>query len=285
MSRDTAIKQAKAARALRRDASQSQAAAKAGVTKRTIQRWQLDPTFAARLRHETLFTLGPLPAPNRLAPSTDPLDGLPPSKAWVSVHDRAVLASALHPSASDGITNNCDPETGRPGPFTPEIAASVVQVELVTAPERGAHVAAAVSAGRAPDPSPHAVVIPLTLAGLQHVQGHPDDLDLLIRLATDFRAFLDVWQFRAQEAGEIQILGEVLWEAQEEFVRMTAAPEGLFPLSNGDNAEPVADDVEPRRPQEEARLCGTFVVEPKRPEGTLASSALDRQTTSLCLPR
>jgi Terminase RNaseH-like domain len=227
VSRDTAIKQAKAARALRRDASQSQAAAKAGVNKRTVQRWLCDPGFAARLRHETLFTLGPLPAPNRLAPSTDPLDGLPPSKAWVSVHDRAVFASALHPSANDGITNNCDPETGRPGPFTPEIAASVVQIELVTAPERVAHVAAAVSAARAPDPSPHAVVIPLTLAGLQHVQGYPDDLDLLIRLATDFRAFLDVWQFRAQEVGEIQILGEVLWEAQEEFVRMTAAPEAL----------------------------------------------------------
>jgi hypothetical protein len=227
VSRDTAIRQAKAARALRANASQSQAADKAGVNKRTIQRWLLDPAFAARVQHETRFTLGPLPAPSRLAPSTDPLDGLPRSKAWVSVHDRAVLASALHPSANDGITNNCDPETGRPGPFTPELTASAVQVELVTTPERVADVAAAVTAGRAPDPSPQAVVIPLTLAGLQHVQDHPDDLDLLIRLATDFRAFLDVWQFRAQEAGEIQVLGEVLWEAQEEFVRMTAAPEAL----------------------------------------------------------
>jgi hypothetical protein len=197
------------------------------VNKRTVQRWLLEPTFAAHVRHETLFTLGPLPAPNGLAPSADPLDGLPPSRAWVSVHERALIASALHPSANDGITNNCDPETGRPGPFTPEIAASVVQVELVTAPERIAHVTAAVAAGRAPDHSSQAVVIPLTLAGLQHVQHHPDDLDLLIRLATDFRAFLDVWQFRAQEASEIQILGGVLWEAQEEFVRTAAAPEAL----------------------------------------------------------
>ena len=174
-----------------------------------------------------MFALGPLPAPNGYAPSTDPLDGLPSSRAWISVHEPAVIATALHPSANEEITNNCDPETGRPGPFTPEIAASVVQVELVTAPERIAHITAAVSAQRTPDHSPQAIVIPLTLAGLQHVQHHHDDLDLFIRLATDFRAFLDVWQFRAQEAGEIQILGEVLWEAQEEFVRMTAAPEAL----------------------------------------------------------
>jgi hypothetical protein len=227
VSRDTAIKQAKAARALRVGASQVQAAHKAGVNRRTIQRWLCDPAFAARVQHETLFTLGHLRQPTGHALSTDPLDGLPPSKAWLSVPDCALFASALHPSANDGITNNCDPETGRPGPFTPEIAASVVQVELVTAPERIAHVAAAVAAERAPDHSPHAVIIPLTLAGLQHVQGHPDDLDRLIRLATDFRAFLDVWRFRAQEAGEIQILGEVLWQAQEEFVRVTSAPEAL----------------------------------------------------------
>lgn len=110
MSRDTAIKQAKAIRALRAGASQSQAAAKAGVGKRTIQRWLCDPVFAARIRNQTLFTLGQLPQPARHAPSADPLDGPPPSKAWISVPDRVLIASALHPSANRAITNNCDPE-------------------------------------------------------------------------------------------------------------------------------------------------------------------------------
>lgn len=135
--------------------------------------------------------------------------------------DLAVLASALHPSRSAGVTNNCDADTGRPGPVSAEVTASIVQVELVSAPERIAHVTAAVAAERAPDDDLDAVVVPLTLAGLHHVQDHPDDLDLFIRAATDFRAFLDLWQFRAQEVGAIRVLGNVMWEAQEEFVRMT----------------------------------------------------------------
>jgi len=177
------------------------------------------------VRHETLITAGHLPEPDRPAPSTDLLGGLPPSKAWVSVPDCVVLGSALHPRADAGVTNNRDPDSGRPGPFTPEVAASVVQVELAGTPERIAAIREALDAEHAPDDDPDAVVVPLTLAGWYQVQRNPRDLSFFIRATTDFRAFLDAWQFTDQESGKIRVLGEVLWPAQEEFVRMTAAPE------------------------------------------------------------
>jgi hypothetical protein len=221
-----ATKQAKAARALRAGGSQSQAGRAAKVHKRTIQRWLDDPTFAALVRNETLITVGSLPPPDGPAHSTDPLGGLPPSKAWVSVRDCTVLGSALHPLADAAATNNRNPDSGRPGPFTAEVAASIVQVELVSAPERVAQVIAALGAGHAPDDDgTDALVVPLTLAGLYHVQRNPHDLAFLIGAATGFRDFLGAWQFTDQESGKNRLLGEVLWPAQEEFVRMTAAPE------------------------------------------------------------
>ena len=215
---------AKAAKALRAGGSEPEAARAAKRDKRTIQRWKLDPAFAALVRNETLITVGHLPEPDGLPPSTDLLGGLPPSKAWVSVHDVAVLGSALHPSADASVTNNRDPDSGRPGPFTAEVAASIVQVELVSAPERIAAIREALAAERLPDDDTDAVIVPLTLAGLYQVQRNPDDLDLLIRAATSFRAFLDAWQFTDEETGQNRVLGKVLWPAQQEFVRITAAP-------------------------------------------------------------
>jgi hypothetical protein len=225
----TAAQRAKAARTLRAGGSQAQAARAAGKNKRTIQRWlKDDPSFAAQVQHEPLITLGPLPEPDRLTPAADPLDDLPPSMAWVSVPDRAVLGSALHPLADPGVTNNRNPDSGRPRPFTAEVAASIVQVELVSTPKRVAQVSAALAAGHAPADDADAVSVPLTLAGLYHLQRHPDDLDVFIRAATDFRAFLDLWQFTDQETGENRVLGEVLWPAQEEFVHTTAAHPWVF---------------------------------------------------------
>jgi Terminase RNaseH-like domain/Homeodomain-like domain len=221
----TAAQRATAARALRRGASESQAARKAKVNKRTIQRWKKDPSFAARLHSATRITLGHLPEPDAAAPSSDLLDGLSPSRAWISVADLDVLGSALHPLANTGITNNCDPDSGKQGKFTSEVAASVVFVELVETPERVGAVRDALAAEELPDDEPAALVVPLTVAGLLHVQGNPEDLEFLISAASDFRAFLDVWRFTNQEHGQIRVLGEVLWPAQEEFVRVTAAPE------------------------------------------------------------
>jgi hypothetical protein len=71
-------------------------------------------------------------------------------------------------------------------------------------------------------------MVPLTLAGLYHLQHNPDDLDLFIRAATDFRVFLDLWQFTNQENGSNAVLGETLWPAQEEFVRTTAEHPWVF---------------------------------------------------------
>lgn len=221
----TKLAKARAARALRAGASQSEAARAADRCTRQILRWLEDPAFAALARNQTLITLGHLPEPEGLPPPTDLLDGLPPSKAWVSVPDCDVLGSARHPAADASVTNNRDLDSGRPGRFTAEVAASVVQVELACTPDRIAAIREALGAGHPPDDDPDGLVVPLTLAGLHHVQRHPDDLDFLIRAATSFRDFLDAWQFVDQEAGEIRVLGEVLWPAQEEFVRMTAAPE------------------------------------------------------------
>jgi len=213
----TAAQRATAARELRRDASESQAARKAKINKRKIQRWKKDPSFAARLHNSTRITLGHLPEPDAPAPSGDLLDGLLPSRAWISVANLEVLGSALHPLANAAITNNCDPDSGKNRKFTSGVAASVVFVELVETPERIAAVREALAIGELLDNEPAALVVPLTVAGLLHVQGNPEDLKFLISAASDFRAFLDVWQFTDQEQGQIRVLGEVLWPAQEEF--------------------------------------------------------------------
>jgi hypothetical protein len=220
----TAAQRATAARALRAGCSESQAARKAKVCKRTIQRWKQDPDFATRSRNAMRITLGPLPPPAAAAHSPDLLDRLPSSRAWLSVPERALIGAALHPLANPSVTNNCDPDTGKPRPFTAEVAASVVFVELVRTPGRAAAVGAALAAGELPAEHADAVVVPLTLAGLLHLQDDPDDLDLLLGAAGDFRPFLDLWQFTDQERGEIRVLGEVLWPAQEEFVNATTAP-------------------------------------------------------------
>jgi hypothetical protein len=216
---------AKAARVLRAGGSEAEAARAATRDKRTIQRWKQEPLFAAQVRDETVITVGYVPAPDQPVASGDLLDGRPGSRAWVSVEDGSIIGAALHPLADVAVTTNRDPDTGRPGPFTPAVAASVVAVELVATHEQAQEIAGALAGGHAPDRRPGAVVVPLTYAGLVHVQRDPDDLELLIRIATDFRAFLDLWRFTDQETGQVRLLGEALWPAQEEFVRMTDAAE------------------------------------------------------------
>jgi Terminase RNaseH-like domain len=224
----------KAARVLRAGGTEAMAADAAGKCKRQIQRWKKEDSFMALLRTETRITLGHVPKPDGLLWAADLLGGLPPSRTWVSVADRTVLGSALHPLAEAGTTNNRHPETGRPGPFTAEVAASVIQVVLVTRPERVARVIADLAAGQIPDEDSGERTVPLTLAGLHHVQQDSHDLDLLISAATDFRTFLTWWWFRDQEAGQMRPLGDVLWPAQEEFARITAAPEARDPRSGKD---------------------------------------------------
>jgi hypothetical protein len=90
--------------------------------------------------------------------------------------ERTMLGSALHPSADPTVTDNRDPETGRACPFSPDVAASVVKTELISSSKRAAEVHTALSAGEAPSANPDGVMVPLTLAGLYHLQHNPDDL-------------------------------------------------------------------------------------------------------------
>jgi len=45
-----------------------------------------------------------------------------------------------------------------------------------------------------------------------------------------FRVFLNYWRFRDQESGEIRMLGDVLWQGQEEFIRHVAVDRFMFAL-------------------------------------------------------
>lgn len=59
--------------------------------------------------------------------------------------------------------------------------------------------------------------------------GLPTDAGIdLARAGEDFREFLNYWHFLDQQTGEDKILGHVLWEAQEEFVRKTAEHDWIF---------------------------------------------------------
>lgn len=54
--------------------------------------------------------------------------------------------------------------------------------------------------------------------------------DELLRVSTDFREFLRFWQFVNQDTGEVLTLGEGLWAAQEEFVRITRWNDWIYYL-------------------------------------------------------
>ncbi len=75
--------------------------------------------------------------------------------------------------------------------------------------------------------TPH---VPITSAGLAHCEAHPEDLEKLLAAAGSFREFLNHWQFLDQETSQVRVLGEVLWAAQEEFVRTTTLHDWIFYL-------------------------------------------------------
>lgn len=57
-------------------------------------------------------------------------------------------------------------------------------------------------------------------------------MDTVLRMVgpNGFRVFLNHWRFRNQETGGIEILGDVLWSGQEEFVRHVATDRFMFAL-------------------------------------------------------
>lgn len=56
----------------------------------------------------------------------------------------------------------------------------------------------------------------------------PEQLKEVADTATSFRRFLNYWNFIDQETGNVRVLGEVLWAAQEEFVRTASAHDWIF---------------------------------------------------------
>lgn len=76
--------------------------------------------------------------------------------------------------------------------------------------------------------SEDSTTVPLSRLGLKHIQENPADAEVLAKVATDFREWLNYWHFLDQETGQTRILGEVLWEAQEEFVRQTKEHSWIF---------------------------------------------------------
>ncbi|HYZ78448.1 MAG TPA: hypothetical protein VE596_13855 [Gaiellaceae bacterium] len=177
MARDGAGRRAKAraAEVLREGGTQREAARAGGVSVRQVQRWAKEPAFAALLRRETLVTAGHVQHGHADA-DVDPLGGLPPSRAWVSCPDLAVIGSALHPLASSAPVDDLEPEEHGP---------SVVEVEFCLRPERIAHVRERLAAGEVPDPpsAEPVYVQPFTLFGLLAMQADRSKLVSAIGLS------------------------------------------------------------------------------------------------------
>lgn len=72
--------------------------------------------------------------------------------------------------------------------------------------------------------------IPVHPAHVQEIQNDPEKVDLLVRSASSFRNWLDVWPFVDQESGEKKILGEELWEGQFQAVEAMENVDKFFAL-------------------------------------------------------
>lgn len=72
--------------------------------------------------------------------------------------------------------------------------------------------------------------IQISGGAVAHFREHPEDAERLARAAVSFREFLNYWHFKDQERKVYRILGEVLWPAQEEFVRSAQADPYVYYL-------------------------------------------------------
>lgn len=72
--------------------------------------------------------------------------------------------------------------------------------------------------------------IRLSPAGLQIVQNDPKLIQSCIKMASPhgFREFLNYWHFLDQDTGIDRVLGDVLWDAQEEFVATATREDWIF---------------------------------------------------------
>ena len=188
----------RAATILREGGSFGEAARAAKVDKRTVTRWMNEPAFKALVRGERIREL-------HLPPDdAEPEHVSMPSTARIS-EDGAITDIDIDPSADPEVRGNRDPDTGRPLPFSAEVAASVVQLRL-----------------------PDDREVPITYAGLLDLHHDRDAARTFLRAATDFRHFLTLWQFADTETGVTRALGDGLWESQEIFCRAASTHPWIF---------------------------------------------------------
>jgi hypothetical protein len=102
------------------------------------------------------------------------------------------------------------------------------RVEVVI-PE-GAEGTSMTSGPREPREGPLTKSCPVSVEGLRALRDDPEQRRIFASAATDFRAFLRVWKFLDQETGQVRILGDSLWPAQEEYVRASEEHPWLYML-------------------------------------------------------
>jgi len=203
-------RRARAARVLRDGGTRPQAAKAARSTERSIYRWLQEEDFLLLLRGRGVFQSGAI----RIEASEEDVveETLADSSwVWVSVGEGGpeVLGSLVVEDA-----------TLLRVAFVPRARVEAVRSEI--------------EAHRFPvldTDTRTTVLVPSALAALQD----PGELALLARICTAplaeaFRAFLSLWRFRAQETGDVRLLGEHLWEAQETFIEAIAEHPHLYAL-------------------------------------------------------
>jgi hypothetical protein len=207
MPRHSPYTRAWVARLLREDKSYSQVERETGVSKSTIVRWMKDPEFLNMRHGRGVLTLGHVQIQ---AAESDVLQQAPSEESWVWIGDGSVLGSLLVEDATQ------------------------LRAAFITTPERVQAVRDSLEQKLFPMLSGERTAV-LAPAGLTVLQDDPGALALLTRICTGspaeaFRAFLSVWQFRAQETKDVRLLGEHLWEAQELFVREIAEHPHVYAL-------------------------------------------------------
>jgi hypothetical protein len=203
-------RKARAARVIREGGTHAQAAKAAPCCKRTIGRLQKDPEFLLLVRGRGVFQAGPLRVE---AAEEDVLHELPTDCSWLWV----ATASEREPEVLGSLLVE---------------DAEYLRVAFVS-PARVGAVRSEIEAHRFPVLAGErtAVLVSSALAALQD----PGELALLATICTApsaeaFRAFLSLWRFRAQETGDVRLLGDHLWPAQETFIAAIAEHPHLYAL-------------------------------------------------------
>ena len=206
----SAARKARAARVLREGGTYAHAAKAASCHPRTVGRLQHDPEFLLLVRGRGVFQAGPLRVE---AAEEDVLEELPSDCSWLWV----ASAPAREPEVLGSLVVQ-DAEHLRVA-FIPPARVEAVRFEIE------AHRFPVLAGERT------AVLVPSALQALQD----PEELAVLATICTAppaqaFRAFLSLWRFRAQETGDVRLLGEHLWEAQETFIEAIAEHPHLYAL-------------------------------------------------------